>query len=370
MFSREKFLIYFGPGLLGGITLGDWLKLIRENRFAIAPTCLFRAAAISFQSILNTVFRWYENRRYCRDVQDVEVEPPLFVLGHWRNGTSHLHNLLAVDDRFAYPNNYQACFPHTFLSTEATHTLVLALFFPRRRPMDNVEWHLGSPQEDEFALCISSLRSPCMGWVFRRQQERYDKYLTLREVPDEDIARWQAALLLFLKKLTWKFQRPLILKSPPHTCRIKLLLQIFPDAKFVHIHRNPFTVFQSSKHTFRVNFEWHRLQRPRLDDLDGWILRQYKEMYEVFFEERQLIPNGHFHEVCFEELEKDPLQQVEKIYATLNLPDFGYVRGRLKSYVDSLKSYQKNIYPEPPAHLRKRISQEWRRPLEEWGYDT
>src|SRR5439155_13687857 len=115
---RDTFLRYFGPGLLGGITAGDWWRLLRDNHFAIAPSCLPRAMAISLQCLPNSVFRWYEHWRYGRQLNDVAVERPIFVLGHWRQGTTHLHNLMTVDQRFAFANNYQALFPHSFLSTE------------------------------------------------------------------------------------------------------------------------------------------------------------------------------------------------------------------------------------------------------------
>src|SRR5260370_31373717 len=92
------------------------------------------------------------------------------------------------------------------------------------------------------------------------------------------------------------------------------LLDMFPRAKFVHIHRNPYAVFPSSKWTFQVNRELHRLQRTRPDDLDDWVLRQYRQMYEVFFEERRLVPEGNFVEVWFAQLEGDHLRQMAGLY--------------------------------------------------------
>jgi hypothetical protein len=147
MVWRDSFLRYFGPGLLGGISAGDWVILLRENHFAVAPSCLIRAAAITWQSLQNSVFRRYEQWRYGPKLKDVAVQPPLFLLGHWRNGTTHLHNLMTVDERFAFANNYQVFYPHSFLSTEASASRLLAFFMPKRCPMDNVEWNLQSPQE-------------------------------------------------------------------------------------------------------------------------------------------------------------------------------------------------------------------------------
>jgi hypothetical protein len=351
---RDTLLRWLGPGLLGGITLGDWIRVLRDNRFDVSPSSSLRLL--------------YESWRYGSRLQDVAIPPPVFILGHWRGGTTHLHNLLTIDERFAFANNYQALYPHIFLSTEAMSARWIEFLMPRRRPMDNVEWNMRSPQEDEFALCILTAKSPCMGWIFPRRRDHYDRYLTLRSVSRREVTQWQEAFTLFLRKLTWKYDRTLVLKSPPHTGRIRLLLQMFPQARFVHIHRNPFDVFQSSRKTFQVNGELQRVQSARQGDMDAWVLRQYREMYDAFFSERGLIPEGHFHEVGFEELERDPIGQVQRIYEALSLPEFGPAEPALRRYVDSIAGYRRNEFPELPADLRARIAAEWRPCFEAWGY--
>jgi len=365
---RNAFLRWFGPGMLGGITLGDWLRLLRENRFDVSPRSFVRAGAITCQSAQNSVLRWVENRRYAQVVRDADVQPPVFVLGHWRSGTTHLHNLLTVDERLAFPNNYQALFPHAFLSMEAAQSPFIQWFLPARRPMDNIEWTMRSPQEDEFALCIMTSMSPCMGWFFPKRRDHYDRYLTFRGVDEGEVKRWQAALLEYVKRLSWKYKRPLVLKSPPHTARIRRLLEIFPRAKFVHVHRDPYAVFSSTRKMLTVNFSMHCLQRPPTDDLDDWIIRQYRATYDAFFEERGLIPPGQYHEVCFEELEVEPIGQIERVYEGLGLPAFSVTRPALERYVAGLRGYRKNEFPEPPAALRRRLADAWRPCFEQWGY--
>lgn len=366
---RDRLLRHLGAGVLGGITLGEWVRLLRDNHPAPSSRYVLRGLAVSHQSLWNSVLGWYESRRYAARVGAAAVPPPVFVLGHWRSGTTHLHNLLTLDGRFAFPNSYQVSFPHTFLTTEAVSSRLLGLFLPPRRPMDNVEWDMRSPQEDEFALAALTGQSPCLGWAFPRRRDHYDRYLTLRGVPAVEVARWKDALVRFLKKLTWKYGgRPLVLKSPPHTCRIKLLLELFPRAKFVHIRRDPYAVFQSSRLLFRTVFELHRIQRPLAEDLDDWILRQYRAMYEAYFEERGLIPAGQFHEIAFEELEENPVAQVRRAYEALGLPEFGQAEPALRRYVESIAGYRKNEFPDLPADLRARIAGAWRPCFEEWGY--
>jgi hypothetical protein len=367
---QDTFLRRFGPGMLGGITFGDWVRLLRDNRFDVSPRAFVRAMAITAQSAQNSVLKRFEDLRYGSAVRDAEVLPPLFVLGHWRSGTTHLHNLLAADERFAFPNNYQALFPHAMLSMERVQSPFIQWFLAPRRPMDNVEWTMRSPQEDEFALCVTTFMSPCMGWFFPKRRGHYDRYLTFRGVDEREVRQWQAALLEYVRRLSWKYKRPLVLKSPPHTARVRRLLEVFPGAKFVHVHRDPYAVFSSTRKMLTVNFGLHCLQRPPLEELDEWIIRQYRAMYDAFFEERAMIPPGHYHEVCFEELEADPVGEVERVYDALGLADFSVARPTLERYVSGIRGYRKNEFPALPAALRRRIVEAWRPCFEEWGYAT
>jgi hypothetical protein len=367
----EKFLLFLNKNLfssLAGITAGDWLRVLWDNAFDVDFRYWPRAAVITLGTLSNSIGRRLEEWRYGQAVAAAAVRPPLFILGHWRNGTTHLHYLLAVDPRFAYPNNYQVCFPHTFLTTEARNARFVGFWIPEHRPQDNVRMEVHTPQEDEFALCTGTLLSPYTGWFFHRREWYYDRYLTLRGVPEEEVARWKAALVLFLKKLTWKYGRPLLLKSPPHTCRIRLLLELFPEARFVHIHRNPYAVFQSTRGIYQQVLGAWGLQSPNWRRLEESILRRHRLMYEAFFEERGLIPKGQFHEVGFEELERDPVGQIRALYEGLNLPGFDAVRPALEDYVRSLAGYRKNEHAGLAPALRRRIAAAWERNFAEWGY--
>jgi hypothetical protein len=224
------------------------------------------------------------------------------------------------------------------------------------------------PQEDEWAFCSLTGQTFLLSLSFPRRAAHYDRYLTLREVTEDERAEWKSALLGLVRKLSFKYGRPLVMKSPGHTCRIRLLLELFPDAKFVHLHRNPYDVFQSSLHTVRKVAPWSALQRPNHNDLEDRTTRLYKEAYDVFFEERGRIPKGRFHELGFEELEKDPVGQLRKLYERLDLPDFERVEPVLREYLRSISGYKKNAFPELSAEVKERVAREWRRCFEEWGY--
>jgi len=365
---REWFATHIGPGALCGITLGDWLRLLAENRFAVDPPYWMRAALVTAGSLQNSFFRAWEELRYGPAIRAIQPQPPLFVLGIWRSGTTHLHNLLARDRRLAYPDFFDVFYPHTFLSTAWLNRGLLSRFLPQRRPQDNVRMAIGEPQEDEFALNCLTLKSWVLLWTLPRRAAAYERFMTFRQASADEIHQWQQALRWFVQKLTYKYRRPLVLKSPAHTGRIKLLLEIFPQAKFVHIHRNPYHVFQSSNHSALKAIPYWTLQRPDHAGLEETTLQQYEEIYQAFFEERALIPAGRLHEIAYEDLEVDPLGQLRQLYAALQLGDFATAEPALREYLTSIADYAKNRFCDIEPHWKTEIARRWRRSFEEWGY--
>jgi hypothetical protein len=274
-----------------------------------------------------------------------------------------------VDQRFAYPNLYQVYFPRTFLSTELALSRAASFFLPRQRPQDNVKHNFQAPAEDEWATCITTRSSPYVSPAFRRHEDYYIRYWTFRGVAPGKIARWQAALVAFLKKLTWKYDRPLILKSPPHTGRIGLLLDLFPAARFIHIHRDPYAVIQSNIGGRLAVGPYMRLQRDyAVEAHERRILQYYKDVYDAFFDEQPRIPDGQFHELGYEDLVNDPLGEVRKVYEKLGLPSFEEVEPDLRKYLESVGTYRKNRHAELPPARRREIARSCRRSFEAWGY--
>ncbi len=357
-----------GNNYLAGITTGDWFRLLRANRFAVDPAYWHRAGFITLASAMNSYFRKKEGRQFHDSIAATEIQPPIFILGHWRSGTTHLHNLLARDSQFAFANTYQVVNPHTFLTTEAPHTRRFAWMVPKTRPMDGMELNFQTPQEDEFAPCLMSLRSLYLGISFPRSEDRYARYLTFETVSQAEIDEWKSALVWFLKKLTLKYRHPLILKSPPHTARIRLLLEMFPDARFVHIHRHPYQVFQSCRHYYDTATWFSYLQRPDRKKIDHQIIARYTQMHDAFFAQRDLIPAGRFHEMSFDELESSPLESIRHLYQKIGLTGFESFKPELTRYVDSLSSYRKNRFLELEPAMRARIADEWKRSFIAWNY--
>jgi hypothetical protein len=366
---RESLIRSIGPGLVVGMKFGDWMRLLAANGFRVRPNCLPKAAFATLFSLIQTPVAFLEQVLYGRCIAAEPIQQPLFVLGHWRNGTTFLHNLLAVDSRFAFPKVYEVVAPHTFLLLRPLAPIG-SFFLPRTRfGVDEMALSVGASAEDEAALSVMTLLSPVVGFSFPERAAFYDRYLTFRDASSEEVERWKSAFLAFARKLTWKYRRPLVLKSPGHTCRIRLILDAFPDARFVHVHRNPYIVYQSMMRLMAAVWGIYSFQRPpESATVHSRVIRQYRVVYEAFFEERSLIPRGRYCEVGFEELERDPLGEMTRIYDQLSLPDFAEVRPAIERYVRSLAGYQKNAHSDLPVEVKSEISGAWRRCFEEWGY--
>jgi hypothetical protein len=210
--------------------------------------------------------------------------------------------------------------------------------------------------------------SPYMDWCFPRSRQAYDRYLSFRDADPAEVAAWSGALVDFLKAVTLRLGRPLILKSPPHTARVRLLLRLFPDARFVHIRRDPYAVFVSTVGLLKAVRPVFRLQRgARRVDVEA-VLRTYTEMYDAYFSDRALVPPGQLVEVAFEDLERDPVGQVRAVYDGLSLGGFEAFRPALESYLASIAGYRKNRHPGLDDATRERVAAAWSRSFELWGY--
>ncbi len=144
---------------------------------------------------------------------------------------------------------------------------------------------------------------------------------------------------------------------------------MFPDAKFIHIHRHPAEVFQSFRHYYDTTAWFTYLQRPVETDFDQRIIRRYRELFDSFFEDRQLVPEGNFHEVAFTELEENPVSTIRDIYGKLNLPGIENALPKTEAYIAALRGYEKNSLPPLTEGERHLLREQWGHHYRRWGYE-
>jgi hypothetical protein len=316
---------------LYGIRFRAWMRLLNENRWKVEPRYWHRAAAVTMSGLVNSLVCRAEHSLYASKLASAgAAPPPLFVLGHWRAGTTHLQYLL-----------------------------------------DAMALSAGSPAEDEFAMALMTGRSPYCGVSFPANRGYYARYLTFGDAEPGAAKEWQDAFRRFARKLAWRHgARTLAFKSPAHTARIPLLLELFPDARFVHIVREPYAVFKSSRHTIATLFPYMYLQTPDPSEVDEDILQRYETVNGAYLADRNLIPAGRLHEMRYEDLSAHPLRELERMYGVLGYGPFDAARPSLEAYLASVQYYRTNeLHPLEPR-VKSVIARRWERFFSAFGYSS
>ncbi|NIP84724.1 MAG: hypothetical protein GTO03_03860, partial [Planctomycetales bacterium] len=245
--------------------LDVWIERLVAARFRIGWVYLPRLIVALVLSAANTLLSLPERLLLPWLLRRRTVPDPVFIVGLQRTGTTHLHNLMALDPQFCTTRAYHIFNPVGFLFSGWLLAPLLQAFLPWKRPMDAVRFHLFAPNEEEFVLAGTCGISPYWGMTFPRQWPAYDRLTYIDQLPAADQQRWKRHYLLFLKKLTcFSGKRPL-LKSPNNTGRVAVLRGMFPQARFVHLHRDPEVVYLSNVRLAREAHVINQLQDPQPD---------------------------------------------------------------------------------------------------------
>lgn len=269
------------------------------------------------------------DRLFFSGYRHVRIRKPVFVIGVPRSGTTFLHRLLALDERFSTTALWELVFAPSI--TQRYFWLGLARLdrlagAPLARVLASVEQQvlgklddihntgLAAPEEDYLALV------PVLGC-----------FLLVLPLPDERLwrlARGDRALSGREKRRILGFYRgivqrhlwfhgpdqTLLSKNPSFTPLIESLAVEFPDARFVACFRNPTRAVPSQINSILVGA---RIFRGRDIDADYWRDRLTDMLcfyYHHLFETLPHLPGCMHARVLLEELAPNPYAGVLSLY--------------------------------------------------------
>ena len=364
---------FYSPRFWHGMRPATWAKLLAQGGFRVDPSRVPMLIGVTATTPFNALMAGVQNVVRRADLADAKLHgPPVFIIGHWRSGTTMLHELLVRDERFGSPTTYQCFAPHHFLVTGSLIRRFGGWLIPGRRPMDNMTagWEL--PQEDEFAIMNLGLPSPYRRMAFPRQDDVDTDYLDLEGVPATDRDHWAATLHRFLANVSVASDRPLIVKSPTHTGRVKLLAETFPGAKFVHITRDPRMLYPSTCRLWQSLDDVQGLQRitdsADTSRLHDYVIGCFRRMYDAFHRDRDAIDDGHLIDIRYEDLVADPVETIADVYHRLHLADFETARPELQRWAtEEHRQYQPNTH-QLDDKIEHILRQHWADYFERYGY--
>jgi len=298
-----------------------------------------------------------------------DMAPPVFILGHWRSGTTHLYNIMAKSQEWAYVPPVATGLPWDLFGMARALRPFLEKQLPEHRFIDAIPVKPDSPQEDEIAIANMTSVSFYHGIYFPKAFDRHlSRGLFFEGCRPKEIEEWKHRFLHLMKKLS-KLQegRPLLIKNPVYTGRLALLRELFPHAKFVHIRRNPYEAFASMRNFYAKLFEEFALQDYSHVEIDERILQVFERMMLRLERDADGLPEDVFLDVRYEDLDAAPLETVERIYRTLKLPGYAAARPKFVDYLSSVKTFKKNKFAYTDEAAEK-VEAHLGPYLKRWGY--
>jgi hypothetical protein len=351
-----------------GCSLGALVRILAGGRFRVDwgswPECCVDLLFATGNSAAGLVQKLTHGRAAARTLL---TDDPIFIIGHWRTGTTLLHELLALDPRLRAPTTYECLVPHHFLLTAGWLARLTTFTLPQTRPPDKMRVTWDAPQEDEFALLNLGVPSPYATIAFPNHGPANDAWLELDSLTPGEQQRWERALVAFFRQLTYARPGRLVLKSPTHTFRLPVLTRLFPQARWIHLTRNPLEVFSSTVRLWRSMYQAYGYQEPRLDGLEEYVLSTFERLYLRLEATRPLVPSGALVDVRYEDLRHAPLETMRELYASLSLGDFGLAEARLETYFAEHAGYEPNRHELAPQ-WQDEVRRRWQPYFQRYGY--
>jgi hypothetical protein len=293
---------------------------------------------------------------------------PVFIIGYYRSGTTYLITLFSKDPNRAYVSNVEGYLPTLFLGFPRLARWIINMSIPESRPMDNVVMTPEEPTEEEYSIGAYEKYSIYNGFVWPRNFKLYSRYNSFDGLPD-DLERWKRRHHWFTRKLTASYHgKQIVYKNPTATFRIKHILQLYPNAKFVHIYRNPYEVLSSNIRYHDDVIKIYTVQNWDPEQIKEGILENYAEMYRKYEEQKHLIPEGHPVEIKYEDFIQKPMEHIEHIYRELDLEGFEEARPFMQEHVGSQRSYRPNKH-KIGKNIVGSVNREWSHIVEMLGYE-
>ena len=357
---------------LMGCRLDNWLRLLKDNGFHVRRDKLPQALLITVSSLLQSPFALLEHLCFLPRFRRARLpKDPVFILGFWRSGTTYLQNTLSRDRQFAWADPRSVNLFPVSQSLGGLLSGVLARSLQGTRPMDNLEYRLDLPMEETFAMMTINEQNLLHLLAFPHNYEKHVRCMFPEDLSEEDRRRWLRQYDGVLKKLSLtKGGKQLILKSPDNTARIKELRTLYPEARFINIHRNPYATIRSAIHMLTKQLELMELsERPEGFEtlMEDIFIDLFERMYRELFEIQKTIPSNRWVDLPYDDFVAAPVDRLREIYERLELPDFAAARPYFEAHAQSQRGYVKNRFDMPPA-LRQKINDRLGFYFEHYGY--
>jgi hypothetical protein len=267
---------------------------------------------------------------------EVELEPPVIVVGLPRSGTTHLVNLLAADSRLRSMPWWEAAEPTgvlgdgpgrdgidpRYLRCLAAHEMTRELAPLASLMHDRPPWSI----EEECELLDLDLCTYTLEWHARVPSWR-DYYLGLDQRDHYEFLRRELQVLSYQRGPNrW------VLKTPQHLEQLGPLLETFPDATIAFTLRDPVAVLQSAITMLAYGDRLRRVQIEP-DQLAAYWIDRIERLLRTAVRDAHLIPHDQRIDVEFGAFMADDLAMASTILTAAGMQVTERCRSELTTYL-------------------------------------
>ena len=363
--KRDEFI--FGVNTLVGCKYSILKDL--EKKYPIEKKFRKIYRRSKFISFITTALSYFDGLRYKSLSRNLEIrKDPIYILGHWRSGTTLLHNLLCCHKNIAYPTTYQTVFPNNLFFLSWLIKGIMRYLMPTKRLVDQVELNVDFPQEEDFGLGHDAGYSLYYWFHFPNDYQRItDENLTLNFKDKQKVEEYKQAYERFVKRALLNVGgEQYIAKNPPNMARIPFLLDLFPNSRFIYIDRNPYEVLISTFKFFKGFLRTLQLQEVEDETLWKFIFQTYVLLYTIYRDEKHLIPAENLVELKYEDFVRDPGSIFKSLHKGI-FSDLEPDELKLNGLIQKHKNHSVNPYNFEREYL-DRVNSELGSIIEEQGY--
>jgi len=337
------------------------------------------ALAYAFMCGSVSIARWLD--RFCYPAfEQTPVTPPLFVIATPRSGTTFLHHLLALDEeRFVSFKLYQTLAPSVLLdrALSSLRDLDAQAKLGLGRLLDAVDrrlftaWNgihrvgLRADEEDEN-LFVYSLVSPALYMLFPAILDS-PELTDLSSFAPHSLRRLAHDYRETVRRLLYVSSgaRIPLIKNVLLPSRLAVAKLAFPNARYVHIVRDPREAIPSAVSLFYAMWQTHSPAIAANSRPTRALADMFLKHYRLLCDEGKKQPPESWVTVRFEALVADPVGTVSEIYAALGMTVTPRFRERLERAAadgrrfKSRHSYDLARFGLTEADLRSALGPHW-----------
>ena len=272
----------------------------------------------ALMEVLTSRLKYIADRKRNTGWRDEVVAEPIFILGLPRSGTTFLHNLMGSDPASRAPRLYELCYPSPLPTDSMARQLRIEYCRDRLAytGMLDEDWlgvHPMGPDRAEECIFFWDLLLTSVTFPAQAEIPNYAEY-----VFRQDFRAIYREYRDFLKYLQQKAEsRRWILKTPIHVRFLEEIIETFPDARFVHCHRDTAKIYPSIANMAAVLHSKFADVPPNESAVAG----DYDGTWESALEFRRRPGMAErFVDIHFLDFRDDPIGTVRSIHERLGLP--------------------------------------------------